>query len=213
MTNTCFDYCRNLSIIFPRYYIVEHRRRALGTLYTRATIARRSKANKLESAASGRPPHSREFLNYAFQHSRLIYGQYRRKNMVGSGGKARTSWKVHLKYLIATVIIGRWRRVQEGCEGWRRKKYITQVEETRVINGEILFVVDLTIVRCNGTGERTTILSLLLRTKGRFQRIKLVPITTCNYFLMKERDTRNGIFLIMSLFFVYHPFLWEEYKE
>lgn len=87
------------------------------------------------------------------------------------------------------------------------------MEETRVINGEILFVVDLTIVRRNGTGETTTILSLLLRTKGRFQRIKLVPITTCNYFLMKERDTRNGIFLIMSLFFVYHPFLWEEYKE
>lgn len=98
--------------------------------------------------------------------------------------------------------------------GLKEKKYITQVEETRVINsGEILFVVDLTIVRCNGTGETITILSLLLRTKGRFQRIKLVSITTCNYFLMKERDTRNGIFLIMSLFFVYHPFLWEEYKE
>lgn len=216
MTNTCFDYRRNLSITFPRYYIVEHRRRALGTLYTRATIARRSKANKLESAASGRPPHSREFLNYAFQHSRLIYGQYRRKNMVGSGGKARTSWKVHLKYLIATVIIGR--RSVATCprrlRGLKEKKYITQVEETCVINsGEILFVVDLTIVRCNGTGETITILSLLLRTKGRFQRIKLVSITTCNYFLMKERDTRNGIFLIMSLFFVYHPFLWEEYKE
>lgn len=78
------------------------------------------------------------------------------------------------------------------------------MEETRVINGEILFVVDLTIVRCNGTGERTTILSLLLRTKGRFQRIKLVPITTCNYFLIKERDTRfgrNGIFLIIVIVF------------
>lgn len=36
------------------------------------------------------------------------------------------------------------------------KKYITQGnQQTCVINGEILFVVDLTIARCNGTGETT----------------------------------------------------------
>lgn len=56
------------------------------------------------------------------------------------------------------------------------------MEETCVINGEILFVVDLTMSGCNGTREKNTtnnnddIVFIIAheRWKGRFQRIKLV---------------------------------------
>lgn len=55
---------------------------------------------------------------------------------------------VHLKYLIATIIIGRGdvSKKVARVEGEKKKIYHREGTKRRVINGEVLFVVDLTIV-------------------------------------------------------------------
>lgn len=117
-----------------------------------ATIARRSEPNKLESAAwSGwLEPYSREFLITCFNIATGWYtAEYRKTNMVGNGGEARTSYGSP-EILNCNDNYRPWRRVQRRLPGLKERKKIYHREGTkwkrRVINGEVLLVVDLTIV-------------------------------------------------------------------